>query len=291
MVMENNNIKIAVLSGKGGTGKTLVSVNLAAVAKTANYIDCDVEEPNGHLFFKPTNIQTEKVFRQIPLVDHDLCTGCQKCVNFCNFNALAYTNKLIIFKDICHSCGGCMLVCPEDALTKQNKFIGEIEKGKSENVNVFSGFLTTGEPSGTPIIDALLNNVAESQDITIIDSPPGSACIVMDSIKDVDYCVLVAEPTIFGVHNLNMVYELVTLFNKPFGVVLNKTLDGENPSKKFCIEKKINILEEIPFDNHLGTLNSNSIIVSREEEKYRNLFSNLLNNITKEVKNERIVNP
>lgn len=289
--MENNNIKIAVLSGKGGTGKTLVSVNLAAVAKTANYIDCDVEEPNGHLFFKPTNIQTEKVFREIPLVDDNSCIACQKCVEFCNFNALAYTNKLIIFKDICHSCGGCMLVCPKDALTKQNKFIGEIEKGKSENVNVFSGFLTTGEPSGTPIIDALLNNVAESEDITIIDSPPGSACIVMDSIKDVDYCVLVAEPTIFGVHNLNMVYELVTLFNKPFGVVLNKTLDGENPSKKFCIEKKINILEEIPFDNHLGTLNSNSIIVSRQEKKYRNLFSNLLNNITKEVKNERIVNP
>ena len=113
----------------------------------------------------------------------------------------------------------------------------------------------------------------------------------MDSIKDADYCILVAEPTTFGAHNLNMVYELVTLFKKPFGVVLNKTLDGENPSKTFCIEHNINILEEIPFDNHLGTLNSNSFIVSREEKKYRDLFTKLLKNITKEVENERIINP
>ena len=289
--MEGDNMKIAVLSGKGGTGKTLISVNLAAVAEKANYVDCDVEEPNGHLFFKPTNIETEKVFREIPLVNQDLCTGSKKCVEFCKFNALAYTSNLIVFEEICHSCGGCMLVCPEGAITKQDRYIGEIKKGKSENVDVFSGFLTTGEPSGTPIIGALLDNVSESDNITIIDAPPGSACIVMDSIKDADYCVLVAEPTTFGVHNLNMVYELVTLFNKPFGVVLNKTLDGENPSKNFCIEKNINILEEIPFDNHLGTLNSNSFIVAREDEKYRDMFAKLLKNITKEVKNERIINP
>lgn len=289
--MVNNNIKIAVLSGKGGTGKTLVSVNLAAVAEKANYVDCDVEEPNGHLFFKPSDVKTQKVYREIPLVDQDLCTGCQKCVEFCKFNALAYTSKLIVFKDICHSCGGCMLVCPEKAIGKQDKFIGEIKKGESENVSVFSGFLTTGEPSGTPIISALLDNISDSEDITIIDSPPGSACIVMDSIKDADYCVLVAEPTIFGVHNLNMVYELVTLFNKPFGVVLNKTLDGKNPSKEFCIEKDIKILQDIPFDSHLGTLNSNSFIVAREDENYKHMFTNLLKTITKEVENERIINP
>lgn len=284
-------MRIAVLSGKGGTGKTLISVNLAAVAYKANYVDCDVEEPNGHLFFKPIDVETENVYREIPLVNESLCTGSQKCVEFCKFNALAYTNKLIVFEEICHSCGGCMLVCPENAITKQNRYIGEIKKGKSANVDVFSGFLTTGEPSGTPIIEALLDNISKSKDMTIIDAPPGSACIVMDSIKDADYCVLVAEPTTFGVHNLNMVYELVNLFKKPFGVVLNKTLEGENPSKNFCIEKNIKILEEIPFDNHLGTLNSNSFIVSREEEKYRKMFTNLLEKITKEVENERIINP
>lgn len=277
--MKQNNIKIAVLSGKGGTGKTLVSVNLAAVAEKANYVDCDVEEPNGHLFFKPDNLEVEEVYTEVPTVDHSLCTGCKKCLNFCKFNALAYTKNLIIFEDICHSCGGCMLVCPEKALDKKKKIIGEVRKGKSENVNIFSGFLKTGEPSGTPIIKALLDNISERNEITIIDSPPGSACIVMDSIKDADYCVLVAEPTVFGAHNLNMVYELVTLFNKPFGVVLNKTLDDENPSKKFALEKNIKILGEIPFDNHLGTLNSNSLIVSREEDKYRIIFDNLLETI------------
>lgn len=276
-------MKIAVLSGKGGTGKTLVSVNLASVAGGANYLDCDVEEPNGHLFFKPKYIKKEKVSTEIPLVDQDKCIACKKCVEFCQFNALAYTKKLIVFEDICHSCGGCMLVCPENAISKGDKAIGEVEKGISINVNVFSGMLKPGEPSGTPIIESLLKNVENSKNTSIIDCPPGSACIVMDSIKDADYCVLVAEPTLFGVHNLEMVYELVTLFKKPFGVVLNKTVEGENPSRDFCIEKGIDILADIPFDRELGTLNSNSLIAAREDIEYKRLFEDLLNTITKEV--------
>lgn len=276
-------MKIAVLSGKGGTGKTLVSVNLASVAGGANYVDCDVEEPNGHLFFKPEYIKNEIVTSEIPLVDHDKCIGCKKCVEFCKFNALAYTKKLLVFEDICHSCGGCMLVCPENAITKQDKTIGDIEKGISINVNVFSGMLKPGEPAGTPIIESLLKNIEHSQNTSVIDCPPGSACIVMDSIKDADYCVLVAEPTLFGVHNLSMVYELVTLFKKPFGVVLNKTVEGENPARDFCMENGIAILLDIPYDTNLGTMNSNSLIVSREDDKYKELFTDLLNTITKEV--------
>lgn len=276
-------MNIAVLSGKGGTGKTLISVNLASVAQGANYLDCDVEEPNGHLFFKPENIEIENITTEVPLVDHDKCIGCKKCVEFCKFNALAYTKKLIVFEDICHSCGGCMLVCPEGAIGKKDKLIGSIKKGHSQDVNVFSGILKPGEPAGTPIIEHLLKNIEKSQLTSIIDCPPGSACIVMDSIKDADYCVLVAEPTLFGVHNLNMVYELVTLFKKPFGVVLNKTVEGENPSKDFCIEHGIDIIGDIPYDNELGTLNSNSLIVSREKIKYKNIFSDLLDTITKEL--------
>lgn len=291
MDMEENKLNIAILSGKGGTGKTLVSVNLASVAGNSNYIDCDVEEPNGHLFFKPENIEKEQVTTEVPLVDHEKCIGCKKCVEFCAFNALAYTKKLVVFEDICHSCGGCMLVCPEDAIGKKRKVIGSVEKGTSLDVNVFSGMLKPGEPSGTPIIESLLENVKDSQETTVIDCPPGSACIVMDSIKDADYCILVAEPTLFGAHNLNMVYELVTLFKKPFGVVLNKTVDGNNPSREFCIENNIEILCDIPFDIHLGTLNSNSLIVSREEKQYRDLFTNLLNTVTKEVENETVINP
>jgi MinD superfamily P-loop ATPase len=284
MAAEATDMKIAVLSGKGGTGKTLVTVNLAAAAKTATYIDCDVEEPNGHLFFKPEGVKEEKVTVKIPMADEELCSGCRKCVDFCKFNALAYTNKLIVFDEICHSCGGCILICPEKALTEKDKVIGTVQKGTSGNVSVYTGIMNIGEASGVPIIKKLLEPENQEADkLTVIDCPPGSACIVMESIKDADYCILVAEPTLFGVHNLNMVYELVTLFKKPFGVVLNKCLDDENPAETFCIENNIKILGRIPFDNELGKLNSNAEIAVNESEKYRELFSDLLQTVIKEV--------
>lgn len=284
---------VAVLSGKGGTGKTLISVNLAAVAEKSIYIDCDVEEPNGYLFFKPEDVKEEEVTVKIPVVDDTLCTGCRKCVDFCNFNALSYVkDKLIIFEDICHSCGGCVLLCPEEALTEKENVIGRIQKGVSGNVYVNTGILNTGEISGTPIINKLLDNIKNISDIPIfIDCPPGSACVVMDSIKDADYCILVAEPTLFGVHNLNMVYELVKVFKKPFGVILNKCLEGENPAEKFCLEKDIKILGRIPFDNELGILNSNAEIVARRSKKYEAIFSSLLKTVTEEVQHEAVTNP
>jgi MinD superfamily P-loop ATPase len=284
--MEATNMKIAVLSGKGGTGKTLVSVNLAAVAKAASYLDCDVEEPNGHLFFKPTDVEETEVNVKIALVDQELCNGCRKCVEFCKFNALAYVkDRLIIFEDVCHSCGGCMLVCPQQALTEKNKPIGKIQSGRSDRVQVNSGILNTGEATGIPLINKLLeDNKENAADLTLIDCPPGSACIVMESIKDADYCILVAEPTLFGVHNFNMVYELVNLFDKPFGAVLNKCQADDNPAEAFCKKNNIKILARIPFDRELGTLNSNGKIASREWEKYRALFTDLLETVVEEVK-------
>ena len=285
-------MKIAVLSGKGGTGKTLVSVNLAALANEAIYIDCDVEEPNGYLFFKPEKIERKEVSIKIPDVDEKLCTGCRKCVDFCKFNALAYIgNRLLVFEEICHSCSGCVLFCPEKALSEKDKVIGEVQRGVSEDVTVITGILNTGEASGIPIIKKLLAGSNESNNLTFIDCPPGSACIVMESVKDADYCILVAEPSLFGVHNLNMVYELIKLFNKPYGVVLNKCLEGENPSEKFCIEKNIRILGKIPFDNELGTMNSNALIVARENNKYREMFSSLLQIVAEEVRHEAATNP
>lgn len=285
-------MKIAVLSGKGGTGKTFISVNLAAMAKDSKYIDCDVEEPNGHLFFKPTDISSKQVKVKVATVDEELCKGCRTCVEFCKFNALAHSGeKLLIFEDICHSCGGCILFCSQKALSEKDKTIGKIQRGKSEYVTVLSGILDIGQVSGIAIIDQLLEEVNGDEGVQIIDCPPGSSCSVMESIKDADYCVLVAEPTSFGVHNLNMVYELVKLFNKPFGVVLNKCMDGENPAEEYCREKAIRILEKISFHKELGQLTSNGIIASRESDKYRDVFSNLLSKITKEVKNETVINP
>jgi len=285
-------MRIAVLSGKGGAGKTLISVNLAAIAKASTYIDCDVEEPNGHIFFKPEGVQEEEISVKIPKVDNELCNGCRKCVDFCKFNALAYIkNKLNVFDEVCHSCGGCILVCPKKALTEKEKFIGKVQKGALNQVTVYSGILNTGEASGIPIIKKLLaEKNPEANKQTIIDCPPGSACIVMESIKDADCCILVAEPTLFGVHNLNMVYELVKLFNKPFGVVLNKCLEDENPAEKFCLEKNIKILGRIPFDTNLGTLNSNAEIAVSKNDKYREMFSSLLNKVTKEVQHETTIN-
>ncbi|MEA4924336.1 MAG: ATP-binding protein [Syntrophomonadaceae bacterium] len=278
-------MKIAVLSGKGGAGKTLVAVNLAAVAGESSYIDCDIEEPNGYLFFKPVKVETEEISVEVPSVNADLCNGCRACVDFCKFNALAYINqKIMIFEEVCHGCGGCAWLCPEKALSDRKKGIGCIQKGISENVKVITGRLNIGEASGVPIIKKMLSDIPAGR--SFIDCPPGSACIVMESIRDADYCMFVAEPTRFGVHNLNMVYELAELFGKPNGVVLNKCQKGDNPAEKYCLDKGIKILGKIPFDKKLGTLNSDGLIAAREDCRYRDLFASLLERASKEVRHE-----
>lgn len=287
-------MKIAILSGKGGTGKTLLAVNLAAAAMDAGYVDCDVEEPNGHLFFKPDLLEEEEVTVKIPQVDDKLCDGCRFCVEFCRYNALAYSGRLIIFDDICHSCGGCVLLCPQHALTEQDKTIGKVRRGKSEDVDVISGIMNSGEASGVPIIDRLqeyIEAMDKEEKHVFIDCPPGSSCIVMDSIKNADYCILVAEPSIFGVHNLEMVHELVKLFSKDYGVILNKCQKGENLAEEYCLNNNINILGRIPFDPELGLINSNGKIAVRESVKYHDFFSQLLCTVLKEAKVETTSNP
>lgn len=285
-------MKIAVLSGKGGTGKTLVSVNLAAVADKAAYFDCDIEEPNGYLFFKPTDVKSKNVYVKLPVVDEKHCTGCRICVDFCKYNALAYAqDRLMIFDEVCHHCGGCVMFCPEKALKEGYKIIGEIQEGQSGNVSVITGIMDIGVASGIPIIRELTRTIKQTDGLVMIDCPPGSACTVMESIKDADYCIMVAEPTLFGVHNLNMVYELTKLFEKPHGVILNKCQEGHNPAESFCREKGIHIIGSIPFDKELGTLNSKALIATRENTDYRQLFTSLLQSVIKEVQHEAIVDP
>ncbi|MGI6472092.1 MAG: 4Fe-4S binding protein [Candidatus Methanomethylophilaceae archaeon] len=273
-------MNIAVLSGKGGTGKTMVSVNLATVAGPSVYIDCDVEEPNGHLYLRPEDVEREAVDVLVPKSDPDKCDGCMRCVEFCRFNALAYTlDRLTVFTEMCHSCGGCKVICPKDAITEYPRTIGYVESGKSDNVKIHTGIMNIGEVAGIPIINRLLEKIPESGNV-FIDCPPGSSCSVMESIKDADFCVLVSEPTVFGAHNLNMVTELVTVFGKPFGVILNKDIEGErNPSEEYCIENNLKILGRIPFDKELGLLSSEAVIAARENPKFRNLFTEIFNNI------------
>ncbi len=283
MVTGKDNMKIAVLSGKGGTGKTFISVNLTFAAGNSNYIDCDVEEPNGHLYFKPEILKNEKIYVKIPLVDKEKCNGCRKCVEFCKFNALAYIkDNVFVFEDICHSCGGCSLLCPEKAISEKDKEIGEVHEGIFKDSNIYTGILNTGEETGVSIIKKLLTN-AYNKPYTFIDCPPGSSCSVMESIKDADYCILVAEPTLFGVHNFDMVYNLVKIFDKPFGAVLNKCLDGENPAEEYCKKNNIKILCKIPFEHELGKINSNAEIASEKNEKYHSSFSSLLKSVLEEA--------
>lgn len=277
-------MKISVLSGKGGTGKTFLSVNLAQVAKDSVYIDCDVEEPNGNLFLKVPNPKIDMVDVLVPVVDQDKCNGCKECVEFCQFNALAYVGgELKIFNELCHSCGGCTLLCPQKALKEVERNIGKVESGFSNEIRVKSGELNIGEATGVPIIEKLLENI-DSHKNNVVDCPPGSSCQVMESIKGSDYCLLVIEPTKFGIHNINLVYELVKLFDIPYGAVINKDMGDSKLAEEFCEKNNINLLYKIPYNEEIGRLNSNGYIVAKENREFRKIFQNILGKIQEEVK-------
>ncbi|MFW5982183.1 MAG: AAA family ATPase [Halanaerobiaceae bacterium] len=284
-------MKIAVLSGKGGTGKTLLSVNLAVVAERSRYIDCDVEEPNGHLFLKGDISEKKEVSVKIPVVDNSICTGCRNCIDFCKYNALAFIyDKVMVMEELCHSCSGCIILCPEKAMTEKSKVIGEINKAQFEDLSILSGTLKIGEASGVPIIKKLIKESQNDERLTIIDCPPGTACTVMESIQEADYCLMVAEPTLFSVHNLDMVHQLLQLFKKKFALVINKYIDEDNPVEEFCREKDIKILAKIPYDDKLGQINSSGMIAARESTDYKKLFSRLLDKILEEVDHEAAIN-
>ena len=278
-------MKIAILSGKGGTGKTFLAVNLAASAKYSTIIDCDVEEPNVHLFLKTENTSTKNVSVKIPYVLEQLCDGQRKCVDFCRYNALAYIdNQLIVMDNLCHSCGGCLLVCPNKALKEKNKVIGEISSGKIKQINVLSGFLKPGEATGVPIIKELLDDSNAFEGLKFIDCPPGSSCSVIESIKSADFCLLVTEPTILGAFNLKTIYELTKLFNKLCAVVINKSEKKTNPAQLFCRQNKITILENILFDRTMNDISSIGKVLVWENKRYLKLFTNLLNNLVLEAR-------
>lgn len=271
-------MKIAVLSGKGGAGKTMVAANLAAVAKNSAYIDCDVEEPNGRLFFKPDNVESIEVNTLLPDFDSAKCIGCRKCVDFCRFNALIYiSEKPRLFPEVCHSCGGCQMVCPSGAISEKSKPVGHIEQGWHGDVRVITGILNTGEASGIPVIKALDKAAEESEkDLIIKDCPPGSACSVMESIADADYCILVAEPTAFGFHNFCMVHQLVSLMGKPCGVVINKQDTAFEPLEDFCKENDLPVLARIPYSHKTAEIAAAGGLVSEKDEDTAQIFRDIL---------------
>lgn len=270
-------MKIACLSGKGGAGKTLIAVNLAAAAGSGTYIDCDVEEPNGRLFLKPEHVRTKTVSTLLPDFDADKCTGCKKCVEFCRFHALIYIKeKPMVFSEVCHSCGGCQLVCPEGAVNETLKPVGVLEIGSRGKLRVVTGILNPGEASGIPVIRQALK---QAEGLTVIDCPPGSACSVMESVMDADYCLLTAEPTAFGLHNFRMVHELVTLLGKKCGVVINKQDAPYKPLEQFCEEKGLEVLAAIPYDPQIAAWAADGRIISEQSERIRSMFRKLLDKI------------
>ena len=267
-------MKIAVLSGKGGTGKTMVATNLAMLVEDCSYIDCDVEEPNGHLFLESEKQVHYDVSVKLPKFDANLCVGCRECVHLCAFHALIYIkNKPRVFEEVCHSCGGCSLVCKHHAISERPKSIGEVCVGQRGKLQIVTGKLNPGEATGIPIIHQALTFTKE---VTLIDCPPGTACASMESMKEADYVLIVAEATQFGLANLKLVVELVQLFHKPCGVIINKYVENYLPLEDYLKAMDIPILMKIPYTQAYAKLGANGQCLVLYDEKLKQDFLQLL---------------
>lgn len=273
-------MKIAVLSGKGGTGKTTVSNNLAALNSDAILLDCDVEEPNSHIFMNPVIKSDEDVAKDYPVIDDDKCVHCGACARFCNYNAIiSGPAATITMKEICHSCGGCALVCQHNAISYGQRNIGTIYRGASRfGTELIYGEMKTGELSGVTIINRM-REMTEGELLVLIDSPPGTACSTVAAVEDCDYALIVTEPTPFGVSDMKMVVEMLQTMEIPFSVVINKAWLGDREVYDYCRDEDIEIIGEIPFDRDIAEAYSTGRLAVEFDPKYKDLFQNLWNKI------------
>lgn len=272
---------ISVASGKGGTGKTTVAVNLALALDSVQLLDCDVEEPNAHIFLNP--VIKEKIASTvlIPEVDEAKCTYCGKCREVCAYHAIAVfpqqndkKGSILIFPHLCHGCGGCSLLCPEKAIREVHKEIGVVEIGKSGTVRFVHGRLNIGEIMSPPLIKHVQEYIDPSRTV-IIDAPPGTSCPVIAAVKGSDFCILVTEPTPFGLHDLVLAVEVLQKLQTPFGVVVNRSDIGDEKVDTYCKDRNIPILMRIPFDREIAFLYSQGIPFVDEKKEYRKTFEDM----------------
>jgi len=275
---------IAVASGKGGTGKTTVATNIALSIGNAQFLDCDVEEPNANIFLHATIKEHEDVSVRIPKIDKRKCDYCGKCSEFCVYNALAVIrSKVLVFPELCRSCGGCELVCPKDAISWRERVIGRIEHGQTKGSDFYHGLLNVGEAQAIPVIKALKRKINKNMNV-IIDVPPGTSCPVIESISGSDYCILVTEPTPFGLHDLKLAVEVVRHLRIPFGVVINRDGIGDNRVEVYCKKDHISVLLKIPERQKIALLYSKGIALVNEAYEWQEMFGLLFNRIQDEVK-------
>ena len=271
---------ISVASGKGGTGKTLVATNLAlSLDSDVQLLDCDVEEPNAHIFLRPKLDRRETVYIPVPRVDEGKCTFCGKCAEVCAFNAIAVIkNKVLVFPELCHGCGACSYLCPEDAITEAGKEIGVVELGSAGNIDFVHGKLNVGEPMAPPLIRSVKQKIDADRTV-IIDVPPGTSCPVVEAISDSDFCLLVTEPTPFGLNDLTLAVEVVRKLDIPFGIVINRCDLGDEETQQYCLSESIPILLNIPLDIEIARLYSKGVPLLQGMPEWRGAFLDLFSGI------------
>jgi MinD superfamily P-loop ATPase len=258
-----NRMQIAIASGKGGTGKTTIATNLACsiarMGKTVQYLDCDVEEPNGHIFLKPNIEETQNVTIGVPEVDTKKCDGCGKCGQLCQYSAIiCLKDKPLVFEQLCHSCGGCMAICPQEAIKEKQRRIGTTEMGRADGIYYAAGKLDIGAIQSPALIKHVKQRAIDGGTV-IIDVPPGTSCPVIEAVRGADYVLLVTEPTPFGLNDLELAVETVRELKLPFGVVINRCDIGDDRVVCYCQQQGIEILLEIPNDRLIAEAYSKGI--------------------------------
>ncbi len=275
---------IAIASGKGGTGKTTISTNLALTlarqGRSVQLLDCDVEEPNCHIFVRPEIHSSRKVDVRFPRVIEERCTGCGVCASVCEYSAIIVVKgKVLIFPELCHGCGGCSLFCPEKALEEAGRSVGIVEQGVAGTLGFVHGLLDIGELATPAVIREVKRSVGES-DIVIVDSPPGTSCPVIESVKDADFVLLVTEPTPFGLNDLKIAVEMVRALGIPFSVAVNRCDIGDEAVRGYCRDEGIAIVLNIPDDRRIAEAYSRGEMIIDAVEEYKGLFEELWQTIS-----------